>query len=250
MTEKIKRPELTVPAAYSRGVRFVNAFARLRGGPIIVTGQENLPTDDKPFIVAANHSSFLDAPLVATALHNQLGRQVRFLANEELWERHVLVGDEVIDQWPLNYLLGWMMDRCGAIPITRNQRLSKKVMQELDDAVDNNEIIGIFPEGGLRHDEQLDKVHLGAGMLAARYGIKVVPVGIDGADPLKNDDGVRDFGRFHIHIGQPIEVPKSTQTVKTSRTVTPLLAAGMQDAVDIAREERDRATTLERLLTF
>lgn len=125
-----------------------------------VCGTDNFPTDG-PFLIASNHASHLDPPLVGC----RVPRQMRFFARKTLWN---------------NRLLAWWMDQVETIPVERDSGdigAIKRVLQALAE----NRAIVLFPEGTRSPDGQLQKVKPGVGLLACKSGVPVVPCRIYGS---------------------------------------------------------------------
>lgn len=123
-----------------------------------VSGLENLPKKG-PFIVAANHSSYLDAGLLWIVLVSYLNRTVHFVAMKPLakyFVGRILLG---------NYFKSVFVN--GSV---------SEALEELK----KKEIIAIFPEGGRTHDGELQKIAgTGTGVIACLSKAPVIPVCID-----------------------------------------------------------------------
>ncbi len=154
-------------------------------------------------ILAANHVIFADAVLLMSASP----RPVYFLMDSRIFQ---------------NRLLGWMFRLAKAIPIAskaENPALYEAAMQRAQEVLAAGDILGIFPEGGITRDGQLQPFKGGIMRVledAAGLGIAppVIPVAIqhmwgsyfsrvDGAamcSPLRR--GV--WSRVGVHIGAPV----------------------------------------------
>src|SRR5690606_29781511 len=107
-----------------------------------VKGARNMPRTG-PAIVVANHTSHLDPPLVAVALHT---RRMGFLAKSELWKSR---------------FLGWLIGTLGSIPIERgasDRRAYEACLQTLRDG----KVLLVFPEGTRSATGQLKEFEAGA----------------------------------------------------------------------------------------
>jgi len=155
-----------------------------------VEGAENLPQTG-PLIVAPNHMSNADPPLVAGWLAPALGRRPRFLAKEQIF-----VG-------PLGTFLRWQ----GAVKVKAGgsdadaYRVCRKLLEQ-------GEALIIFPEGTRSHDGQLGKAMPGAALLAARTGVPVLPVGISGTDRFLGRGArfPRIGTRITVRVGRPFQL--------------------------------------------
>lgn len=130
-----------------------------------VVGAAGLPTG--PCIIAANHSSFLDGPLLALAYTKRLLRPLHMIAYEEPF-RH--------------WLMGWILRSGGCIPFRRGDRQSQAWM--LATALGwlrANEAVGIFPEGHINPGPHLNRPRPGTALLALESRAPVVPAAIVGS---------------------------------------------------------------------
>lgn len=125
-----------------------------------VRGAEHIPATG-PVILCANHSSYLDSMLVAVCTE----RPVRFLIHHAFY-RHPL--------------LGFFVRSCGAVPITQG-RSDKEAMRRAALLLEQGEVLGIFPEGGLTRTGLPVPGKPGAALLAATVGAPIVPITITGA---------------------------------------------------------------------
>lgn len=124
---------------------------------IKVEGRENLP--DCPFIIAANHRTLADPPLLAvTSGCSKFG----FVAKEELFRIPVF---------------GWLIRKLGAFPVTRGKG-DFSVINESVSRLKVGKRLVIFPEGTRSKTGKVGKGKTGVALIAARAGVPVVPAGI------------------------------------------------------------------------
>jgi 1-acyl-sn-glycerol-3-phosphate acyltransferase len=221
------------PRRYRTATRLTRVLSKPLGG-IEASGTENLPPSDKPYILAANHRSSADCFIVGSALQEHNGDYIHFLAARKLWDLEPKIG-------PLNLSLGKYMGKfmssCGAIPITQNDTPSSEVLRNIEHVIENNGILGIFPEGGVRHGNFV-RLERGVGYLAALHGLTVLPVGIAGSE-FRPEEGKRDFGNFHVHFGEAMDVEVSSRPATVGRvSVVPELRRHIQSAYDTANNLR------------
>ena len=125
-----------------------------------VAGTENLP-EHGPFIIAANHLSYLDPPFVGS----YVPRLMRPFARKTLWSGGIV---------------SWWLDGVGCIPVDREAGdigAIKRVLQ----ALQGNCGLILFPEGTRSRDGRLQKPKSGVGLMACRTGAAVVPARIFGS---------------------------------------------------------------------
>jgi len=161
-------------------------------GRVSVEGLAVLSTDRSltsgPLIVVANHASNLDPPLVAGWLGPRLRRGSTVLAKEELF--HGPLG-------PFMRRSGIVMVKTGGSDIDA-YRATKAVL-------DRGDVILLFPEGTRSPTGIVGSGHAGVAMLAAREGVRVLPVGLSGTDVLlgKGRSWPRIGTRVTVRVGQP-----------------------------------------------
>ncbi len=113
-----------------------------------------------PVILAANHASFLDPPLVGAALK----RPINYLARENLFRFPVL---------------GWILHRWQTVPVDREGGGAKGLKAILDRLLAGGAII-LFPEGTRTHDGRLQPARSGIGLTVIKSSAPVVPVRVFG----------------------------------------------------------------------
>lgn len=126
-----------------------------------VAGLENLPTRGG-YIVASNHQSHLDPPIVG--MH--LPRQVRFFARKTLW-----------NSWPFN----WWLDAVGTIPVDRDGGRDVAAIRRVLRALEEGKAIILFPEGTRSKDGLLQEPKPGVGLFACKAQVPVVPARVFGS---------------------------------------------------------------------
>jgi len=126
-----------------------------------VAGSENIP--DYPVIVASNHASNIDPPLIGGVFP----RRLRYLAKESLFK---------------NPLLGFLIASLGAIPVKREDAQSAgAVLKLLLEQLRLGESILLFPEGSRSKDGKLQPLEGGAAFLSVKSGVPILPVYIKGS---------------------------------------------------------------------
>jgi 1-acyl-sn-glycerol-3-phosphate acyltransferase len=149
-----------------------------------IEGRENLITEG-PVLVAANHQSFLDPPLVGNLYHEEMF----FLARKTLF---VGLGKWLYKQW-------------NAIPVDQDRpdMASLKTMVKL---LHQGEKVLVFPEGERSESGALGTAQPGIGLIVAKAGVKVQPVRIRGAiDALPRGSSRIKFARITMTVGPAID---------------------------------------------
>jgi 1-acyl-sn-glycerol-3-phosphate acyltransferase len=111
-------------------------------------------------IVAANHVSYLNIPIVGCAL----ARRADFLAKSELFKQPAV---------------GWLFTRMGGVPIRRGG-MDRQALSEVERRLAAGHLVVMYPEGTRSHDERLREPKPGVGMLALRTGVPVIPAYVAG----------------------------------------------------------------------
>ncbi|NQT06356.1 MAG: 1-acyl-sn-glycerol-3-phosphate acyltransferase [Candidatus Omnitrophica bacterium] len=160
---------------------------------LTVEGRENLPKG-APFILAANHTSFLDPMVIQLAVTNRIS----WIARKEVFNRPALR--------PLHYIL-------RTIPI--NGALDKAL-----DALGEGRVLGIFPEGTRSPDGRLKDADDGVAILALKSGKAIIPVGVKGA--YEAYPAGERFFKPHpvtVRIGRPLFFKKQDVEVIDSQVI-------------------------------
>jgi 1-acyl-sn-glycerol-3-phosphate acyltransferase len=126
-----------------------------------VRGRENIPRTGG-LIVASNHISYMDPPLIGTAAV----RVLHYLAKEELFRQP---------------LLGPLITAFHAIPIRRGMADLSGLARAID-VLKSGAALIMFPEGSRMRDGELHPARPGVGMLAVGGNAKIVPCFISGSD--------------------------------------------------------------------
>jgi 1-acyl-sn-glycerol-3-phosphate acyltransferase len=127
---------------------------------ILVKGESAIPAEG-PFVVVANHASFLDPFFIGYASHR---RQVGFMAKEELFKIP---------------LFGGLIRRYDAFPVRRGQHDTDAV-QRFHDFLHLNKPLLIFPEGTRTLTGELQKAKKGVGLLLYNAQVPVIPAYVGG----------------------------------------------------------------------
>ena len=124
-----------------------------------VYGADNVPGTGG-VILASNHASFLDPPLVGSALP----REINYLARESLF------------RFPG---IGALLRSWNAVPVDRDGGGAKGLKMILARLLAGNAII-LFPEGTRTKDGQLQPARSGIGLTVIKSTAPVVPVRVFG----------------------------------------------------------------------
>ncbi len=123
-----------------------------------VAGQHQIPKTGG-VLIAANHASYLDIPILGCGMH----RQASFMGRMDLFDGPT----------------GWLMRYLGWIPI-RRERVDRKGFEEAIRRVKAGQAVVIYPEGGRTENGQLQTGKPGVGMIVEATGCPVIPAFLEG----------------------------------------------------------------------
>jgi len=136
-------------------------------------------------ILAANHISDLDPPVLACASK----RPVYFLAKKELFN---------------NFLANWFLRSLKAYPLDRDKGDLAAIKQALR-ILKSGQILGVFPDGTRSKNGKMQQAKNGAAFLAMQAKAPIVPVAISGTQAGFKGLFVGQT-RILVKYGQPISV--------------------------------------------
>jgi 1-acyl-sn-glycerol-3-phosphate acyltransferase len=166
-----------------------------------------------PLIVASNHASNLDVPVIGSWLIPKLGRRIHWLGKKELFD------------WPI---IGWVAANGGVHPVDRGAadveafRLAQRILDE-------GHVLFVFPEGTRSPDGALQEARDGVALLALRTGAPIVPLGISGSYRVwpKGQRLPHPGGRVTVRVGRPFrpadELPEDTPRAAAKRLTTEMI---------------------------
>ncbi len=137
-------------------------------GKIEITGQENIPHDG-PVIVAPTHRSRWDALIMPHAVGRLVsGRDLRFMVTSK----------------EVKGLQGWFIRRMGGFPID-TERPGIGSLRHSEELLREEEMLVIFPEGGIFQETKVQKLKRGVALIALEVeskkvgsNVKILPVSI------------------------------------------------------------------------
>jgi 1-acyl-sn-glycerol-3-phosphate acyltransferase len=133
---------------------------------VTVIGRRNLRGVGRAFVVVANHSSHLDAPLILGALPRRLARYLAAGA----------AADYFFDVWWRRGLTALFFN---AFPVDRSGSNPRSVSAK--GLLERGVPLLVFPEGTRSRTGELGNFKSGAAALAASAGVPCVPVALIGA---------------------------------------------------------------------
>ncbi|MFT6178008.1 MAG: 1-acyl-sn-glycerol-3-phosphate acyltransferase [Akkermansiaceae bacterium] len=158
-----------------------------------VVGRDKL-IQEGPLLIAANHESFLDPPLVGVAWDDS----VYYLARKTLFKGPTK----------------WLYPRWNAIPVDQeapDMSSLKKIIKILR----SGEQVVVFPEGARTLDGKLQPGEAGVGLIAAKSNATIQPIRIFGAyKALPRGSGRLRFHPITIVVGDPITLTPEERKTK------------------------------------
>lgn len=145
-----------------------------------VHGKENIPKDNN-FIIAANHLSTLDPPLMCAIMN----RGVAYMAKKELFENPFM-------RWWLNWLGAFAVDR---------EKLGVSTIKTVKNIKQTGWVLGIFPQGTRQEFGEISGITKGFATLAKSTKCGILPIGITGTQEVKR---IPFTGKIIVRIGKII----------------------------------------------
>jgi 1-acyl-sn-glycerol-3-phosphate acyltransferase len=150
-----------------------------------VHGRDKIPRTGG-LIIASNHASFLDPPIIGVAASSRI---VRFMARDTLFE---------------NKFLAWFYHRFGVVPLDRTKGdvgAIKTAIRLLKDG----QCITLFPEGTRTTTGELQEAKGGIGFLIHKAEVPVIPMYIKGSYEAWPKGAIKMVSHpVSVHFGPPI----------------------------------------------
>lgn len=156
-----------------------------------VKGMENI-LKKGPFIIAANHESYLDPFLIGSIIVYIKNKKVHYLAKKgPFWD---FFGRTISRDW------------AGGIPLDDGK---EKAFQDLISLLKKGEIVALFMEGQRSLDGKLLKGKTGVIRLALKSRVPILPIGIVGTYEIApRNKLIPKLKRAKLYIGKPIYLKK------------------------------------------
>ncbi len=181
------KPVKPIGPIYAFGSGFTRLFARTLLD-FHVEGLDRIPRKG-PLIVACNHISFWDPPLVGA----HLPREMHFIAKAELFH---------------NPLFGALIRAYNSIPIERGAQ-ARAGLRGAEEVLSSGGAILIFPEGTRNKTGQPMPPRGGVGRLSAITRTPVAPACITGSNQIRRS--MRRQVPIRLTFGSPVMPPRGDQ---------------------------------------
>jgi 1-acyl-sn-glycerol-3-phosphate acyltransferase len=152
---------------------------------LTVLGADNADFDG-PALIAANHVSYVDPPLIGSVMREP----IHFMARKSL-VKHALVG--------------WLFRNWQVILVDRDKP-DPSTLKAIFRALEAGGKVIVFPEGTRSLDGQIQSAEAGIGMMVSRAKVPVLPVRIFGAhEALPRDRMLPRRAKIVVSFGKPFE---------------------------------------------
>ncbi|MBI4169475.1 MAG: AMP-binding protein [Acidobacteria bacterium] len=196
-------------------VPFVRFYARPE-----VLGLERLAGAEPPFLLVANHRSYLDSGLFKTMLPGRLRGRIA----PAMTTRYHRVFFGETEGGPVRYAKEWFQVRlveflfnAWPLPETAGLRASLFYAGELADAGFS---LLIFPEGRHVPGDVMDPFRKGIGIFARELRLPVVPAYVEGtARVLPDGASWPRIGRTRLVFGPPLRIDESAEAGEATRLI-------------------------------
>ena len=158
-----------------------------------VYGRENIPENNE-YIVAPNHLSTLDPPLVAAIFP----RSLAFMAKKELF---------------YNPFLNWWLNWLGAFAVDR-ENLSVSTIRTVLTIRKTEWAFAIFPQGKRQEPGVISDITKGFASLAKTTKCGILPVGITGTQEARH---IPFTGKIIVRIGKLIPYSENVEEMVSPR---------------------------------
>ena len=119
--------------------------------------KENIPDMKGGYIIACNHQSYTDPPMIAAVIRGKFS----FMAKEELFHK--------------NPFFTFIIRRCGAFPVDRGAGDDAPIKMSIE-AIEKKRIFVIFPEGTRSKDGTIGRMKSGVILIASQAKAPILPV--------------------------------------------------------------------------
>lgn len=189
----------TIPEFY---LRFMTWFVLTFMYRIKTHNLSNIPSEGAA-VIAVNHVSFVDALIITS----EIKRPMRFIMYYKIFNIPVL---------------NWLFRQMGGIPIAgikEDPKILEECYVQIKKALENGELVCIFPEGAITYDGELKMFKSGIEKIIEATPVPVIPVAIKGvygsmfSRKYKLRMPRKFFRKITIEIGEPIPAESAKRDV-------------------------------------
>ena len=173
-----------------------------------VQGLQHLAGLKGPVLFAANHQSHMDTPAIMLALPPEQRYRLAVAMAKEFFAAHFYPDGRPLAQrikGTALYLLSCQF--FNAFPLPQREAGTRQTLRYVGQVTADGYSVLIFPEGRRTETGQIDRFQPGVGMIAAKLGVPVVPVRIDGLDRVLGKSMTWPVrGPVRVAFGAPIRL--------------------------------------------
>lgn len=183
---------------------YAKIFLRLK-----VTIKGKIPTG--PALIAANHTSFLDPPIVAVSFPEE----IHFLARKSLFN---------------NPIFGSFIRNLNAHPISGDGK-DMAVFRAVTEILTDGKKVLLFPEGKRSFDGELLPLKQGVALMAHKNNVPIIPCWIEGSLTTwpRHKKLPHIFGKVSCYFGDPVYPDKDVDVKESIRVMMENLEQAMKD---------------------
>ncbi|MFY9069869.1 lysophospholipid acyltransferase family protein [Aliarcobacter butzleri] len=167
-----------------------------------IKGREKLPLEGGA-VIAPNHNSHLDTLVIMSLYPLSKIDKIRPVAAADYFMR--------------NKFVSWISTYCiGIIPLDRTGASSQEeLFKEPHEALDNKDILILFPEGSRGKPEQMTRLKKGLFyLLKDKKDIPIIPIAMQGlGNSLPKGEALFVPFNCQVVIGESIDIPENSQTL-------------------------------------
>jgi len=210
------------PIIYGLALLIYGAFFKLGG--VRVYGRENVPRTG-PVIIAPNHVSMLDPPLVGWITP----RVLRVMAKQELF------GTETLPRRAFDVFIRGI----GTFPVRRG-RPDRRALRVAMAVLRRGNGLLLFPEGARSLDGTLGAAEPGVGMIAHSTKAPIVPVYLHGTGAAwsKQNPALRPTPT-EVHFGKPLHFAEE-YAQKSNRDLVEKIGARVMTEIGALRDQAQK----------
>jgi 1-acyl-sn-glycerol-3-phosphate acyltransferase len=208
---------------------FLGIFIKRFRGKII--GRENVPNGG--FVAAANHVSFVDDFVFPYTLIRITDRPFHIFVNSRFYK---------------NFFSRKFLEHYDCLPVdaakdvadgAKRKVTNEKAMEIAIDALKNDRILYVFPEGGRSSDGKLRKAKIGAARAALSARVPILPVGIKGSYEImpKGAKFPKIGKKADLIIGKPIHLDEYNGKEKDYKTLEEVTSKVMKEIGELIGQE-------------
>jgi 1-acyl-sn-glycerol-3-phosphate acyltransferase len=185
-----------------------------------VSGSDHVPRNGG-IIIASNHASYLDPPIVGTAITS---RQICYLARETLFK---------------NPIFGWLIRDFHSIPIRRGSA-DTDAFESVLSVLRGGGCVVMFPEGTRTLNGELQPAKRGVGYLAVLSGVPVVPAYVSGTyRVMPKGRVIPSPASIQVYFGAPIDIGPYLKKPKEKETFQEL-SDTIMERIKVLKDAADR----------